>query len=128
MRVVSIRWRPRRLVVLIHPPESPYREEMMFLVTMRRNTVTTKVISRFVSFAMPVKPREPPRVSEILSELSKKTRTSIPNPRVAIPRKSSRSLRIGIPMMQAISPAMMPPARRVAGRAKTLLSPRVLTR
>ena len=44
------------------------------------------------------KPREPPSTSATLSELSRSTRTSMPKPRVAMARKSSRSRSMGTPI------------------------------
>jgi hypothetical protein len=123
MRVVSM---PMEALAVsssfMHRQKSPYREEMRFFVTMRRKTVTTKVVSRFVSFAMPVKPREPPSVSEILSELSKKTRTSIPNPRVRS-RGSRRGPEDRYPDDPCDKPGHDAPGKKGGGEAKTLSSP-----
>ena len=83
---------------LMHCQKRPYLEKIMFLVTRTRMTMTGKTSSRFVILGMPMKPRAPPRTSTTLSELSRKTRTKMPKPRVAMARKSSRSLSMGKPM------------------------------
>jgi len=64
---------------------------------MRKITII-KASSKVVSRGIPTKPREPPKTSENLSELSRRTLTRVPKPRVAMARKSSRSLRIGMPI------------------------------